>query len=125
MHKVTKSFKDLKCIKQITPLRINMLKTINSLKCVLQYFHGTKAICLFYSTRVESQLLRYVIVGYLSNLYKAQSQMGYVFIYDNTTISWRLVKQTMIATSLNHWEMLVIYETSHEYVWLRSMIQHI
>ena len=31
----------------------------------------------------------------------------------------------MVATSSNHSKILTIHETSHEYVWLRSMIQHI
>ena len=51
--------------------------------------------------------------------------MGYAFTYGGTTISWRLIKQTMIATSSNHSEILAIHEASRECVWLRSMIQHI
>jgi len=31
----------------------------------------------------------------------------------------------MIATSSNRSEILAIHETSHEYIWLRFMIQHI
>ena len=104
---------------------VNFLSCKNKVKCILQYHHGTNAICLFYSKRVESQLLRYMIVGYLSNPYKARSKMGYVFIYGNTTISWRLVKHTMVTASLNHWEILAIYKASHECIWLRSLRQHI
>ncbi|GKB02633.1 hypothetical protein Tco_0830722 [Tanacetum coccineum] len=50
---------------------------------------------------------------------------GYVFTSSNATISWRLVKQTMSATSANHAKILAIYEASQECVWLRSVIQHI
>ena len=35
------------------------------------------------------------------------------------------VKQTMVATSSNHLELLAIHEASRECMWLRSMIQHI
>ena len=35
------------------------------------------------------------------------------------------VKQTMVATSFNHSEILAMHEASRECVWLRSMIQHI
>ena len=31
----------------------------------------------------------------------------------------------MVATSSNHSEILVMHEASREFVWLRSMIQHI
>ena len=89
------------------------------------YLHGTSDMGLYYSKESKSQLIGYANAGYLSNPHKAQSQMGYVFTYNDTTISWRSVKQTMIATSSNHSEILTIYETSHECVWIRSMIQYI
>ncbi|XP_056688167.1 secreted RxLR effector protein 161-like [Spinacia oleracea] len=42
-----------------------------------------------------------------------------------TAISWRSMKQTIAATSSNHSEILAIHESSHECVWLRSVIQDI
>ena len=51
--------------------------------------------------------------------------MRYIFTYGGTTISWRSIKKTMVATSSNHLEILAFHETSSECVWLRSMIQHI
>ena len=80
---------------------------------------------LYDSKESKSQLIGYVDAGYLSNPHKARSQTGYVFTYGGTTISWRSVKQTMVATSSNHLEILAIHEASRECVWLRSMIQHI
>ena len=67
----------------------------------------------------------YVDARYLSNPYKAQSQKGYVFTYGGMTISWRSIKQTMVATSSNHLKILAIHEANHECIWLRSVIQHI
>ena len=74
---------------------------------------------------MEPQLLGYADAGYLSDPNKARSQIGYIFTYGNTAISWRSVKQTMVATSSNHSEILAMYEASRECVWFRSMIQHI
>lgn len=49
----------------------------------------------------------------------------YIFRYLQA-ISWRrTVKQTLVATSSNHVEILTIREASQEYVLLRSMINHI
>ena len=31
----------------------------------------------------------------------------------------------MVATSSNHSEILALHEANHEYIWLRSTIQHI
>ena len=70
-------------------------------------------------------MIGYVDAGYLLDPHKAQSQMWYVFTYGDTTISWKSTKQTMVATFLNHSEILVIHEASRECVWLSSMIQHI
>ena len=46
-----------------------------------------------------------------------------VFNCNETAISWRSFKQTMVATSSNHLEIKAIHEASHECIWLRSMIQ--
>ena len=77
---------------------------------------------LYYSKESKSQLIGYADVGYLSDPHKTRSQTGYVFTYGGMTISWRSVKQTMVATSSNHSEIIAIHETSRECVWLRSMI---
>ena len=97
----------------------------NGIKQILRYLRGTSDIGLFYSKAMEPQLLGYAYAGYLSDPHKTRSQIGYIFTYGNTAISWRSVKQTMVATSSNHSEILVMHEASRECVWLRSMIQHI
>ena len=70
-------------------------------------------------------MLRSVDVGYLSDPHKARSQTGYVFDCNGTVNLWRSFKQTMVATSLNHSELIAIHEASRECIWLRWMIQHI
>ena len=97
----------------------------NGIKHILRYLRGTSDIGLFYSKTMEPQLLGYADAGYLSDPHKARSQTGYIFTYENTVISWRSVKQTMLTTSSNHLEILTMHEASRECVWLRSMIQHI
>ncbi|GJY04586.1 putative RNA-directed DNA polymerase [Tanacetum coccineum] len=51
------------------------------------------------------------------------SQTGYVFLNGGTAISWRSQKQTLVATSSNHVEIIVLHEASRVCVWLRSMTQ--
>jgi hypothetical protein len=48
-----------------------------------------------------------------------------VFLHEGTTISWKSVKQTLIATSTNHSEIITLYEASRECAWLRRVINHI
>ena len=53
---------------------------------------------LFYSRESNIPLLGYVDAEYLSDAHKVRSQIRYVFNCNGTTISWRSIKQTMIAT---------------------------
>ena len=71
----------------------------NGIKHILCYLRGTTDMGLFYSRESKQQLLGYVDVGYLSDPHKGRSQTGYVFNCNGIAISWRSVKQTMVATS--------------------------
>ena len=97
----------------------------NGIKHILRYLKGTYDMGLFYSKESKQQLLGYADAGYLSDPHKALSQTGYVFSCNGAAISWKSIKQTMVATSSNHSEILALHEASHECIWLRSMIQHI
>ena len=92
---------------------------------MLRYLRGTKDLGLFYRSKQDATLVGYADAGYLSDPHKAKSQNGYVFTYGGTAISWRSTKQTLTATSSNHVELIALYETSRECVWLRSIIGHI
>ncbi|KAM1156701.1 hypothetical protein ACFX2B_027163 [Malus domestica] len=81
----------------------------------------------FYSKKSTNNqvLVLYTDVGFLSDSHKASSQTGYVFKNGDTTISWGSTKQTFVATSSNHSEILALHEASRDCSWLRSMIHHI
>jgi hypothetical protein len=59
-----------------------------------------------------------------SDPHKALSQTGYVFLSGGTTISWKSTKQTMVATSTNHLEIIALYEAAKESTCLRRVHQH-
>jgi hypothetical protein len=48
-----------------------------------------------------------------------------MFLHGGTTISWKSEKQTLIAMSTNHSEIITLYEASREYVRLHRVINHI
>ncbi|KAM3203482.1 hypothetical protein P3L10_031108 [Capsicum annuum] len=77
---------------------------------------------LFYSKYCSPDLTGHADVGYSSNPHKSQSQTYNVFICGDTAISWRYTKQSIVATSSNHTEIIAIHEASRECVWLSSMI---
>ena len=97
----------------------------NGIKHILRYLQGTTNMVLFYLKESKLQLFGYANEGYLSDPHKARSQIDYVFNYNGTAISWRSSKQTMVATSSNHSDIIAIHEASHECILLRSQIQHI
>ncbi|GJV65003.1 putative RNA-directed DNA polymerase [Tanacetum coccineum] len=46
-----------------------------------------------------------------------------MYLTNCAAISWRSQKQTLVATSSNHAEVIALHEASRECVWLRSMTQ--
>ena len=70
-------------------------------------------------------MIGFADAGYLSDPHKARSQTGYVFTRGGTAISRRSQKQTLVATSSNHAEMIALHEATRECVWLRSISHHI
>ena len=57
-------------------------------------------------------MVGYVDVGYMSDPHNAISQTGFVFLCGGTAISWRSAKQTLVATSTNHSEIIALYEAA-------------
>ena len=97
----------------------------NGIKHVFRYLRGTTNFGLFYSRGSKQEITGYADAGYLSDPHKARSQTGYIFTCGGAAISWRSQKQTLIATSSNHAEVIALHEASRECVWLRSVTQHI
>ncbi|KAM1380756.1 hypothetical protein ACFX2I_022445 [Malus domestica] len=85
-------------------------------KDVLRYLRGTTNMGLFYSDKLTNDqiLVGYADVGFLFDSHKARSQNGYVFLYEDTAISWRSTKQTLVATSSNHSKIIALHEASRE-----------
>ncbi|XP_069150229.1 secreted RxLR effector protein 161-like [Solanum lycopersicum] len=95
----------------------------NGIKHILRYLKGTTDMGIFYSINCSPNLVGYADAGYLSDPHKARSQTGYVFICGGSAISWRSTKQSIVATSSNHAQIIAIHKASTECVWLRSMIR--
>ena len=68
------------------------------MKHMLCYLKGTTDLRLFYPNGSKPQLVGYLDAGYLSDPHKGRSQIGYIFTYGNTAISWRSIKQTISTT---------------------------
>jgi len=54
----------------------------------------------------------YADASYFLDPHKVRSHIGYVFTCGGTSISWRSQKQTLIATTSNHAEVIALHEAS-------------
>ncbi|KAJ1287795.1 hypothetical protein BS78_02G038000 [Paspalum vaginatum] len=96
----------------------------NEVKNVFRYLNGTRDLGLFYGRNQEQTLVGYTYAGYLSDPCNARSQTSFVYLQGGAAISWKSSKQTLVATSTNHSEIIALYEASKECVWLRRTINH-
>ncbi|XP_074352262.1 secreted RxLR effector protein 161-like [Apium graveolens] len=90
--------------------------TLDRIKHIFRYLRGTTDFGLFFPKNSTSQLIGYVDAGYLSDPHFDKSQTGYVFTYCGAAISWKSTKQTTVATSTNHSELIAIHEANREYI---------
>jgi len=81
----------------------------------------TKDLGLHYTRSIDPTLVGYTNVGYRFDPATSKSKMGYVFLQHGVAISWKSVKQTIIATSSNHIEIIALHEVSQECIWLQSI----
>ena len=107
-------FDRLKRMRKFLVQKYQLYKTIYSL---CSQFIGK---IQFHSHKKTLELLKwgYFIVDQIHNWLDMQmhviSQTTYLFTYESTAISWRSVKQTLVATSSNHSEIIAIDEASRE-----------
>jgi hypothetical protein len=88
----------------------------NDIKNVWRYLIGTIDLGLYFWKNQDSKLIGYENIGYLLDPRNARSQTGYVFLHDGTSISWKSCKQSLVATSTNHLEIIALFEASCECV---------
>ena len=85
-------------------------------KNIFRYLNGTKDLGFLYRHNQDKTIIGYTDAGYLSDPHDAKSQTGFVFLHSGTAISWKSSKQTLVATSTNHSEIIALYEASRECV---------
>jgi len=72
------------------------------IKTILRYLQGTQYLGLRFSKKQAPTMVGYVDAGYMFDPHNAISQTSFVFLCGGVAISWRSVKQTLVATSTNH-----------------------
>ena len=91
-------------------------------KKVMRYLQGTKDYMLMYRQTNNLDLVGYFDADFAGCVDSHKSTSGYIFIMASGAVSWRSVKQTLIATSTMEAEFVSCFEATSQVVWLKSFI---
>jgi len=91
-------------------------------KKVMRYLQGTKDYMLMYRQTDNLDVIGYSNSNFAGCVDSCKSTYGYIFIMAGGVISWRSIKQTLIATSTMKVEFISCFEATSHGVWLKSII---
>ncbi|CAM8900101.1 unnamed protein product [Rhodiola kirilowii] len=95
---------------------------LEAAKKILKYVNSTIDFCLFYKRRGNFHLQGYTDADFDGDLDERKSTSGYVFMCNDTSVSWGSKKQDAIALSTTEAEYKATTLAAQECVWLRRLI---
>ncbi|KAL6326140.1 hypothetical protein AAG906_001015 [Vitis piasezkii] len=90
-------------------------------KRVMRYLQRTKDYMLTYRRSSHLEIVGYSDSDFTGCLNSRRSTSGYIFMLARGAISWKSVKQTLIASSTMEAEFIACYEASNHGIWLRIL----
>lgn len=94
----------------------------NAAKRVMRYLKRTKDYMLTYRRSDRLEIIGYSDSDFAGCQDTKRSTSGYVFKLAEGVISWKSVKQTLIASSTMAAEFIACYEASNHGIWLRNFV---
>ncbi|XP_070005614.1 secreted RxLR effector protein 161-like [Nicotiana tabacum] len=91
-------------------------------KGVLRYLQGTKDFKLTYKCSDSLEVIGYSDSDLGGCKDTGKSTSGYIFLLAGGVVSWRSVKQTIVATSTMEAEFIAYYEATSQALWLKHFI---
>ncbi|RVX00778.1 Retrovirus-related Pol polyprotein from transposon TNT 1-94 [Vitis vinifera] len=91
-------------------------------KWVMRYLQRTKAYMLTYRRSSHLEIVGYSDSDFAGCLDSRRSTSGYIFMLVGGAVSWKSVKQTLIASSTMEAEFIACYEASNHGIWLRNFV---
>ena len=93
-----------------------------AVKRVMRYLQRTKGHMLTYRRSDHLEVIGYSDSDFAGCLDSRRSTSGYIFMLAGGAISWKSVKQTLVATSTMEAELVACYEASNHWIWLWNFI---
>ncbi|PKI75040.1 hypothetical protein CRG98_004514 [Punica granatum] len=88
----------------------------------MRYLQGTKDHRLTYRHIDHLRVVGYSDTDFVGCVDSRKSTSGYVFLLAGGAISWRSIKQSMVATSTMETEFITCYEATTHALWLKNFI---
>jgi len=88
----------------------------------MRYLQETKDYKLTYKRYDHLEVVKYSDSDFAGCADSRKSTLGYVFLLAEEAISWRSVKQSLVATSTTEAEFVSYFEATSQASWLRSFI---
>ncbi|KAL7131932.1 hypothetical protein ABFS83_12G038100 [Erythranthe nasuta] len=88
----------------------------------MRYLQGTKDYMLSYRRSDQLEVIGYSNSDFAGCLDSRKSTSGFVFLLAGGAISWKSVKQSIIASSTMEAEFVACFEASSHALWLRNFI---
>ncbi|KAH9737203.1 Integrase catalytic domain-containing protein [Citrus sinensis] len=91
-------------------------------KKVLRYLRATKDFVLTYQQSDYLNIVGYSDADFAGCLEDKKSTSGYIFMMAGGAISWKSVKQTLIASSTMEAEYVACFEATRHALWMQNFI---
>ena len=89
-------------------------------KRVMRYLQRTKDYMLTYRKSDQLEIIGYSDFDFAGCRDSMKSTSGYIYLLPRGAISWRSVKQSIVASSTMAAEFVACYEASNHGIWLRN-----
>ncbi|CAN6447027.1 unnamed protein product [Victoria cruziana] len=93
-----------------------------AVKRIMRYLQGSKDNMLVYRKSDDLEILGYSDSDFAGCQDSRRSTSGYVFTLAGGAISWKSIKQTLVASSTMAAEYIACYKASNQALWLRNFV---
>ena len=88
----------------------------------MRYLQRTKDFILTYRRSDHLEIMGYFEFDFDGCLDSRRSTFGYIFMLAGGDISWKSVKQSLLASSTMEAEFIACYEASNQAIWMWNLI---
>ena len=101
------------------------LKYWSVVKRVLRYLQRTKQYMLTYRRSDNLEIIGYADSDFAGCIDAMKYTSGYIYMLNGGAVSWKYVKQSIMASSTMAAEFIACYEASNHRIWMRNFVTRV